>query len=84
MYNTCSAADRPTVGSMPFHHTPETCRRTLPIQQQGTLCQCSQYPLYYQWGKEKTKRNPTVRWEVPRPSPSRAGNLDGEVTPEPT
>ena len=35
-------------------------------------------------GKEKTKRNPTVRQEVPRPSLSRAGSLDREVTPEPT
>ena len=35
-------------------------------------------------GKEKTKRNPTTRWEVPRSSPRWAGNLDREVTPEPT
>ena len=48
MYDTCSAANRPTVGSVSFHHTPEESRRTLPIQQWGTLCDCSQYPIHSQ------------------------------------
>ena len=35
-------------------------------------------------GNEKTKRKPTARWEVPISSPRWAGNLEREVTPEPT
>ena len=33
---------------------------------------------------EKTKRNPTARQKVPRSSQRQAGNLEREVTPEPT
>ena len=64
----------PTAGSVSYHHMLEEGRRTLPSQQQGTLCLCSQYPLPSQ-GKERTKRNPTTRQEVPRSSPRWAGNL---------
>ena len=74
MYNTYSVAERLTAGSESFHCTPEESRRTLPIQQWGTLCQCSQYQLHSQ-GKEKTKRNPTTRKEVLRSSPRWAGSL---------
>ena len=75
-------AEQPILGSLPYHHTPQEGRRTLPNQEQGTLCLCS-HPLHSQ-GKEKTKRNPTTRWEVPRSSLRQAGNLGREVTPEPT
>ena len=67
-------ADRPTAGSASFHCTPEEGRRTLSIQQWGTLCQCSWYPLCSQ-GEEKTKGNLTTRQEVLRSSPRWAGSL---------
>ena len=51
MYSICSADNRMTVGSASYHHTLEEGRRTLPSQQWGTLCLCSQYPLHSQ-GKE--------------------------------
>ena len=35
-------------------------------------------------GTKKTKRNPTATQEVPRSSLRWAGNLEREVTPEPT
>ena len=69
-----------------MHHTithQRRGRRTLPSQQWGH-CACVANIHSMPRGKEKTKRNPTTRREVPRSSPRWAGSLDREVTPEPT
>ena len=60
-------ANRLTVGSASFHCTPEESRRTLPIQQWGTLCQCSQYPLHSQGeGEDKEESHNQMGGSSPR------------------
>ena len=79
-------AVRPTGQHQAVHHTITHHRRgggLCPVNSEGH-CTCVAKIHSIPRGNEKTKRNPTVRWEVPRPSLRWAGNLKREVTPEPT